>query len=87
MVNPDSGNWTVLTGDRSVGTVDKIAWSPDGSKLYLDRIMNNIPQGIYSVPSLGGDERLVLKDAAGPEPLPDGSLLIWQVDEERRDWL
>jgi hypothetical protein len=87
VVNPDSGNWTVLTGDRSVGTVDKIAWSPDGSKLYLDRIMNKLPQGIYSVPSLGGDERLVLKDAAGPEPLPDGSLLIWQVDEERRDRL
>jgi eukaryotic-like serine/threonine-protein kinase len=28
-----------------------------------------------------------LKDAAGPEPLPDGSLVIWRVDEERRSRL
>jgi serine/threonine protein kinase len=81
--NPDSGYWTVLTHDRTRGTVHEIAWSPDGSKLYFDRVMTK-PQGIYSVPSLGGDERLVLKDAASPEPLPDRSLLISRVDEERR---
>ena len=79
--NPDSGNWTVLTHDRSHGVVQEIAWSPDGSKIYFDRVMSK-PEGIFSVPSLGGDERLVLKDAAGPEPLPDGSLLIWRLDEQ-----
>jgi len=26
----------------------------------------------------------VLKDAAGPEPLPDGSLLVWRIDPDRR---
>jgi eukaryotic-like serine/threonine-protein kinase len=84
--NPDSGNWTVLTHDRTRGTVHEISWSPDGSKLYFDRLMSK-PEGIYSVPSLGGDERLVLRDAAGPKAFPDGSLLIWRVDEERRDRL
>jgi serine/threonine protein kinase len=38
VLNPDSGNWTVLTHDRSRGTVQEIAWSPDGSKLYFDRV-------------------------------------------------
>jgi len=83
VMNPGSGNWTLLTHDRSSGTVQEISWSPDGSKLYFDRVSAQ-PLGIYSVPSLGGDERLVLKDAAGPEALPDGSLLVWRIDAERK---
>jgi eukaryotic-like serine/threonine-protein kinase len=83
VMNPDSGNWTVLTHDRSNGTLEEICWSPDGSKLYFDRV-SSLPLGIYTVPSLGGDERLVLKDAAGPEVLPDGSLLVWRVDPQRK---
>jgi eukaryotic-like serine/threonine-protein kinase len=39
VANPDSGNWTVLTHDRTRGTVHEIAWSPDGSKVYFDRVM------------------------------------------------
>ena len=31
---------------------------------------------VYSIPSVGGEERLVLDNAYFPEPLPDGSLLI-----------
>jgi hypothetical protein len=84
VMNPDSGNWTILTHDRSRGTVQEIAWSPDGSKLYFDRVSGQ-PMGIYSVPSLGGEERLVLKDAASPEALADGSLLVWRIDSERKN--
>ncbi len=84
VLNPDSGNWTVLTHERSRGTVQEIAWSHDGSKLYFDRV-SSLPVGIYTVPSLGGEERLVLNNAASPEALPDGSLLIWRVDAERKN--
>lgn len=84
VMNPDSGNWTVLTHDRSHGIVQEINWSPDGSKLYFDRLISR-PIGIYTVPSLGGDERLVLEDAATPEVLPDGSLLVQRIDPDRRD--
>jgi len=83
VMNPDSGNWTVLTHTKSSGVVQEIAWSPDGSKLYFDRVLSQ-PIGIYTVPSLGGDERLVLKGAGGPEALPDGSLLVWRIDPERK---
>jgi len=83
VMNPDSGNWTVLTHTKSSGVVQEIAWSPDGSKLYFDRVLSQ-PVGIYTVPSLGGDERLVLKGAGGPEALPDGSLLVWRIDAERK---
>jgi hypothetical protein len=86
VTNPDSGNWTVLTHDRSHGPVHEIAWSPDGSTLYFDRVLAK-PVAIYSIPSLGGDARLVLQDAAGPEPLPNGSLLVWRVDDDRRERL
>src|SRR5438034_216907 len=79
VMNPDSGNWTVLTHTKSSGPVQEITWSPDGSKLYFDRVVPQ-PVGIYTVPSLGGDERLVLKGAGGPEALPDGSLLVWRID-------
>jgi len=83
VLNPDSGNWTVLTHERSRGIVQKISWSRDGSKLYFDRLISQ-PKGIYTVPSLGGEERLVLEDAGTPEALPDGSLLLWRVDPDRR---
>ena len=83
VTNPDSGNWTVLTHTKSSGVVQEIAWSPDGSKLYFDRVVSQ-PVGIYTVPFLGGDERLVLKGAGGPEALPDGSLLVWRIDPDRK---
>ena len=43
-----------------------------------------MPQGIFSVPVLGGDERLVLENAFSPEPLPDGSLLVIRLNAEGR---
>jgi len=49
--------------------------APDGSAIYYDRI-EAVPQGIYSVPVLGGDERLVFPQAFRPEALRTG--VYWQ---------
>jgi hypothetical protein len=51
VLNPDSGNWTVLTRDRSHGFVNAIAWSRDGSKIYFDRIASRAGTGIFLCPS------------------------------------
>jgi eukaryotic-like serine/threonine-protein kinase len=83
VANPDTGNWTLLTHDRTHGLVNEISWSPDGSKLYFDRVLS-VPKGIYSVPALGGAERLVLENAGTPEALPDGSLLVTRYDPDGR---
>jgi eukaryotic-like serine/threonine-protein kinase len=82
VMDTQSGDWTVLTKNRSRGLVTELNWSPDGSEIYFDR-MYSVPKGIYTVSRLGGDERLVLKDAKGPEVLPDGSLLVTRLNSER----
>lgn len=79
--SPDTGNWTLLTHDRQHGFVNEIAWSPDGSKLYYDRTIA-VPVGVYSIPALGGAQRLVVEHAGCPEALPDGSLLIIREDSK-----
>lgn len=81
--SPDTGNWTLLTHDRQHGFVNEIAWAPDGSKLYYDRTVG-VPAGVYSVPAVGGTERLVLEHAGSPEALPDGSLLVIREDKNAR---
>jgi hypothetical protein len=83
VMKPESGSWAVVTRDRSRGTVDEIAWSRDGAKVYFDRY-DGAPRGIFSVPALGGTERLVLADANTPNVLPDESLLVTRIDQERR---
>jgi dipeptidyl aminopeptidase/acylaminoacyl peptidase len=83
VMKPESGNWTVLTREREQGSVQEIAWSPDGTRLYFSRMMGN-PRGIYSVPVLGGEERLVLEAAANPEMLPDSSLLVLKINAKRQ---
>lgn len=75
VANIDTGTWNVLTRDLNRGFVNEIAWAPNGSELYFDRIIG-VPKGIYSVPAIGGAERLLLEDAGTPEPLPDGSLIV-----------
>jgi Tol biopolymer transport system component len=75
VMNPESGNWTVLTKDRTRGYVSRVAWSRDGARIYYDRF-TDVPLGVYSVPAIGGDERLLLNDANGAEPLADGSLIV-----------
>ena len=42
-----------------------------------------MPRGIFSVPVLGGEEKLVLDDAMAPEVLADGSLLVYRLNTQR----
>jgi eukaryotic-like serine/threonine-protein kinase len=81
-MKPDTGNWTVLTHDRTRGQVNSLCWSRDGSKLYFDR-----SRGIYSIPVLGGDEQLVVEDAGNPQVLPDGSLVVQRLNADRNSQL
>ncbi len=83
VMRPDAGQWTTLTSDRAHGSVMEIAWSPDGSAIYFDRL-NNAPAGVFRVPILGGEPRLVLDNAMTPAPLADGSLVAVHLDEQRR---
>jgi hypothetical protein len=84
VMDPFSGDWTVLTRRRDAGgSVHRVEWSADGSRLYFDRV-TDVPLGVFSIPSLGGEERLVLDGVQGPVPLPDGSLLVVKLDEEHR---
>jgi len=83
VMKPGTGNYQVLTKDRSKGLVNTISWSPNSDRLYFDRFAG-VPNGVYSVPVLGGDERLVVEDAAGPQVLPDGSVILVRLDTARR---
>jgi Tol biopolymer transport system component len=75
IMHPGSPNWTVLTRDAGRGEIDHICWSRDGTKIYFGR-----RDGVYSIPALGGEERLVLEHAIFPEILPDGSFLVNRTD-------
>jgi serine/threonine protein kinase/WD40 repeat protein len=83
VMKPESGNWSILTRHRDRGLITQISWSPDGALIYFDR-QTDVPQGIYSVPVLGGEERLVLENAAFPETLPDGTLLVVRLNAKRQ---
>ena len=83
VMKPESGNWSILTHHRDRGLVTQISWSPDSALIYYDRF-TDVPQGIYSVPVLGGEEHLVLENAGSPEALPDGTLLIVRLNAERK---
>lgn len=84
VMKPESGNWTTLTHRRDVGMISAVCWSTDGSLLYYDRI-TGIPNGVFSVPVLGGEEHLVLENAGAPESLPDGSVLVYRVNANRQN--
>ena len=81
VMKPNGGSWTPLTSDREHGYITTAAWAPDGSKIYFDRMWGH-PLGIYSVPPLGGEPRMVLDEAFGPEPLPDGSLIVVKLTDQ-----
>ena len=83
VMKPESGNWSILTRDRTRGQVFDISWSPDGALIYYNR-SNGSLRGVYSVPVLGGDEHLVLDNAGNSEALLDGSLIVAKVDAERK---
>jgi eukaryotic-like serine/threonine-protein kinase len=82
VMTQQSGDWAVLTQDRSRGAIATIGWSRDGTALFFDRVLDG-PRGIFRVPVLGGEERIVLEDAMGPVLLPDGSLLITRINSDR----
>jgi sugar lactone lactonase YvrE len=63
--------------------VSHVNWSLDATKIFYNR-HSDVPVGIYSVPALGGEERLVLENANGGEPLPDGSLLVSRINGNRQ---
>ncbi len=83
VMNPDSGNWTVLTHDRTNGIAGTLCWSREGDKIFFDRV-SDILRGVYSVPALGGEEQLILEEASSPEVVPDGSLLVARINKERK---
>src|ERR1051326_4252094 len=66
IMKPDAGDWFVLTRHSERGSITAISWSPDGNKIYYDRILD-VPHGGYSIPVVGGEEQLVLEDAMNPE--------------------
>jgi len=82
VMTPESGNWSVLTNNRELGSPMELTWSRDGGSLYYDRVAD-VPRGIFSVPVLGGEEKLVLENAMAPEALPDGSLLVYRLNAQR----
>jgi eukaryotic-like serine/threonine-protein kinase len=49
VMQPDSGNWTALTRDRSSGMQAQMSWAADGSRIYFDRVWGR-PRGVYSIP-------------------------------------
>ena len=83
VMKPASGDWTVLTTRPDSGSVYRLAWSKDATRVYFDRV-TDVPHGIFSVPVVGGPERLVLADAQSPETLPDGTLLVVRTSDQGR---
>jgi hypothetical protein len=82
VLKPASGDWTVVTRANRAGAIQKVCWTRDGNKLLFDRV-SDVPHGIFSIPPLGGEERLVVENAQAPEALPDGSLLFVRRDASR----
>jgi sugar lactone lactonase YvrE len=78
VLNPESGDWKILTHDTTRGIVQCLAWAPDGNRIFYERF-SEVPRGVYSVSPLGSDDRLILADAASPMPLSDGSVLVWRL--------
>ena len=75
-INAESGDWKVLTHDstrawRSRSPVG--GWEPD----LLRALLRGAARRLQHL-TPGGDDRLVLPDAACPIPLSDGSLLVWR---------
>ncbi len=80
---PATGNYAILSQDRTHGYAHSVTWSPDGTLLYFARLAGG-PTGVFSVPALGGEVRLLLPNAAAPRALRDGSLLVNRMNENRR---
>jgi eukaryotic-like serine/threonine-protein kinase len=86
VMKPESGNRVMLTHRRDVGFAGVCSWSADGGRIFYDRYSDQL-KGIYSVPALGGDEQMILETGGTPEALPDGSLLISQINQQHEQQL
>ena len=82
VMKPQSGNWAILSHERARGLVQELSWSRDGTRIFFDRF-SEVPRGVFSIASLGGDERLILEDAGWPQSLADGSLLLVRINAQR----
>src|SRR6185369_4819897 len=71
----DSGDWKILTTNRSRGPIGVVCWSPNGAKIYYGHFAGG-PNGVYRISKLGGEERLLLEHAIDPQILSDGSILF-----------
>jgi hypothetical protein len=80
-MKPESGDWAVLTRETGRGNAKRIAWARDGTRILFDRVSDH-PAGIFSVPVLGGEERLLLESGQAPDTLPDGTLVTVGLDRE-----
>ncbi len=85
VMNPETGNGTVLTHDLAHGEINNHSWSPDGSRIYFGRDVGGSGTGVFSVPALGGETKLLLENAIWPEALPDGSIVVVRLNDERRN--
>ena len=83
VLKPGAGTWRVLTTDRTRGLAVIHDWATDGSRIYYDRQTDTL-NGIFSVPALGGDERLVLENAGFPFVMPNGDLLFQRINANRQ---
>ena len=83
VMKPETGDWSVLTHDRTSGQIKDLSWSPDGSRIYFDRYLD-VPNGVFSIPVVGGEPRPVADDAMYPKALPDGTLLLVKLSEDSR---
>ncbi len=81
-----SGDSLVLTKDKTSGIINDISWSTDGTRLFYDRY-GKAALGIFSIPMLGGEPRLVLENASGPQSVADGSLVVTRVNAKRQNQL
>jgi hypothetical protein len=82
----DSGEWWVLTGNRTRGQVNNICWARDSTRLFFDRFFD-VPGGVYSLSphdrSPGGAREVpVVKSADSPLVAADGSLIVCTFDAD-----
>jgi hypothetical protein len=85
VMKPLTGDRAVLTHNTINGYINTESWAFDGSRIFYDRATTGGTfTGIFSVPAVGGEERLVLKEAGQPVALPDGSLLVTRLNAARR---
>ena len=78
VMRADGSSWTQLTRQNDAGYVSDLAWSIDGSQIYYSRFFDQA-RGVFAVPALGGESRMLLEDANGPYPLPDGSMIVGKI--------